>query len=243
MHPLVQGHSDVWRGQGFCPDLVVGKYPRVNYTNIVGADPAPYVEYKPRDQTPTVGVCYRDAVACCQLHSNMVQIPLYTKKPQGYRLPSPYEWEYLCRVRTDGDTYLGAVSTVVLADPRPRLIGIHIMPNGELGDPLFQDPSTLMMGRVTPPANGIIHPELLAIGWFAENSDGEVHSVGSLTPNAFGLYDMLGNVWEWCRGNIQRGGAFNSSADLLHISKSFRFGFTHAQENLTNVGLRLVREV
>ncbi|GBR77072.1 sulfatase-modifying factor protein [Candidatus Termititenax persephonae] len=52
--------------------------------------------------------------------------------------------------------------------------------------------------------------ELDKYGWYYNNSSGRAHPVGQKAPNAYGLYDVLGNVWEWCSSVYYHAGYYET---------------------------------
>ncbi|MCL2608838.1 MAG: formylglycine-generating enzyme family protein, partial [Treponema sp.] len=83
------------------------------------------------------------------------------------------------------------------------------------------------------------------VAWYNGNSDNKTHEVGKKKPNELGLYDMSGNVFEWCFDSVYnatrmtRGGSWASTAASAH--STYRFSnFTYRQDD-DSLGFRLVR--
>ena len=115
-----------------------------------------------------------------------------SQKP--YRLPSEAEWEYAARAQTTFARYWGEGTEDIC---RYANVADQKLRNSRGDQP---------------------NPDR-----YAACNDGYINTspVGKFLPNSFGLYDMLGNVWEWCEDNWHRdyigrpidGSAWNTGGD------------------------------
>lgn len=148
-------------------------------------------------------------------------------QPFFFRLPSEIEWEYICRA--------GSTALYPFGD-KPDDIHLHACFSGNSGY-VVPEPFDKETLRVLP-----------------YHSGGRT-DVGKYLPNAFGIYDMCGNVWEWCEPftdktertidglgsnlKVLKGGSWTDGAEKLTCQ--FR-RLEDPEVARSNIGFRIVME-
>lgn len=101
---------------------------------------------------------------------------------------------------------------------------------------------------------GFLYGSLKDYSWFFKNSGGKSHRVGLKKPNLFGVYDMQGNVWEFCEDSyhhnymdkskdtykVMRGGDWRTKKYYLRSSNRAKY---RKNGKSSGIGFRVVQEI
>ena len=220
-------------------DFYIGKYEvtQKEYQEIMGENPSNFKE----DNLPVESITWYDAIRYCNRLSEKEGLtPVYTidgenvswdKSANGYRLPTEAEWEYAARAGTT--TPFNTESSIGAEEA--NFYGHY---------PYLIEENYFSQGKL-------------------ETKPGEYRqttvAVGSFSPNKWGLYDIHGNVGEWCFDyygsydtentdnpsgvetgtlRVNRGGGWNDYAK--HMRSAYRASTTPNQ-GMSNIGFRIVR--
>jgi formylglycine-generating enzyme required for sulfatase activity len=168
---------------------------------------------------PVVRVSWNEANAFCRWLSG--------KFAESCGLPTEAQWEYACRAGSPAALWFGDLTTDFSKSANLADHTLRVMPTFGWGLP-----------------SGAIPPWRPAID---SSNDGfrVAAPVGSFAPNAWGLCDMSGNVWEWTSGDFTperravRGGSWSDRP--LRATSSSRLGYRPWQP-VFNVGFRVICE-
>ena len=177
-------------------------------------DPWPNPPFDQTENDPAVMVSWDDAHAFCGWLTKKEQTEARLGTNQEYRLPTDAEWS--------------------------RAAGLYESAGGTPAEKSDKIRGVYPWGTEWPPPHGAgNYPEGLTHDGFANTSP-----VGSFAANRYGLYDMGGNVWQWCEDQyngvtrVARGASWyiGSAGSLL---SSFRTGF-YPTDRTGSAGFRVV---